>query len=164
MVEVIRKSNITAWNRLRLMGRKMEGLELKVGWFETAKYESGISVAHVATIQEFGYPKKNIPPRPFMRPTVAREENNWRKIIDQESKKIVAGTQTPAGMFQIIGLQASGQVAKSIVAVMAPPLKPATIAARKRRLAGGKTTKSLEKPLIDTGIMMETVTYTVEES
>ena len=161
MVEVIRKSNQPLWASLKQEGRKLDGIELKVGWFETNKYEDGTPVAYVATIQEFGYPKGNIPPRPFMRPTITREENNWRHIIEIEALQIFAGKSTATKLFEILGLIASGDIGKSIAAVFTPPLSPITIANRKFKRADKKTKGALDKPLIDTGIMFETVTYKV---
>jgi hypothetical protein len=58
---------------LQTLGNKVG----KVGWFEGAKYPDGTQVAYVATIQEYGYSPKNIPPRPFMRPTIVKYRNTW---------------------------------------------------------------------------------------
>ena len=49
---------------------EFDGMVAQVGFPSGINYEDGTNVAYVATIQEFGAPEANIPPRPFMRPTV----------------------------------------------------------------------------------------------
>lgn len=161
MVKVLRKSDARLWARLTAARQTLGGQELKVGWFETNLYESGTPVAYVATIHEFGAQKQGIPPRPFMRPTIIREEANWRKFIAEESKKIVEGTQTVENLFEALGLSISGEIAKTISEITSPPLLEATIRAKARKLADRKTVGALDKPLVETGIMLESVTYTV---
>ena len=163
MATVIRKSDARLWARLTSARKTLEGQDLKVGWFSTNRYEDGTPVAYVATIHEFGYLKGGIPPRPFMRPTVAREEGNWRRFIAQESKKIIAGTQTVKNLFEMLGLSISGEIAKSISEVTSPPLLEATIKAKVRKMADAKTVGALDKPLVETGLMLATVTHTVGE-
>jgi len=164
MAQVIRKSDKAAYARLEKVSKQLSGSELKVGWFETNRYPDGTPVAYIATIHEFGYPEGGIPARPFMRPTIVREENFWRKFIDQEAKKIYDGRQTVENMLEALGLSIAGEVARSITQVMAPPLKPATIAAKKRKLADAVTVGSLDKPLVETGLMLASVTHVVEKS
>lgn len=163
MVQVLRKSDAKMWAKLTAFAKTFNSTELKVGWFSTTRYEDGTPVAHVAMIHEFGAPKVNIPPRPFMRPTVAREENNWRRFIAQEAPKILDGQETVERMFEALGLNISGQIGKSISAVTAPPLKEATIKAKLAKLANTKTVGKVDKPLVETGIMLDTVTYTVND-
>ena len=56
----------------------LDRINLKVGWFEGAKYEDGTPVAYVAAIQEYGF--VNIPPRSFMRTTVQEKKEAWKKL------------------------------------------------------------------------------------
>lgn len=163
MAKVIRKSDATAWANLRAMAKTLRGIELRVGWFSTNRYGDGTPVAYVATIHEFGAPRRNIPARPFMRPTIEREERNWRAFIAQDSKKMLTGQQTASGLFNTLGLNISGEIARSISQVFAPPLKPATIAAKRAKLADKGTTGALDKPLVETGLMLDSVTHTVKE-
>ena len=46
--------------------RKQKEKTVTVGFFNE-KYPDGKRVGKIATIQEYGAPEKNIPPRPFMR-------------------------------------------------------------------------------------------------
>jgi hypothetical protein len=102
-----------------------------------------------------------IPPRPFMRPTADREKNNWLTIMYDGAKAIVRGAATGIQVMDALGSRAAGDIAKSIVAVTSPPLKPGTIAARRRALTDKITIGSLDKPLVSSGIMLDTVSHTV---
>ena len=99
-----------------------------------------------------------------MRPTVAREENNWRRFITQEARKILKGTLSAEDMFEILGGNVAGEIARSISDVVAPELTPATIRAKLRKLADSGTVGSVDKPLVETGLMLDSVTYTVEKT
>ena len=162
MVQVIRKSNQSLWDRIRNIGRQLDGVELKAGWFETSRYEDGTPVAYVATIHEFGHPESGIPPRPFMRPAIADGEGLWRAFAVQEAAKIFAGATTVEDMFEKLGLSVSGDIAKAITAVTEPALKPATIAAKRRKMANQSVVGALDKPLVESGLMLASVTHTVE--
>ena len=152
-----------AARRLEIALKNLQGKVGKVGWFEKSKYEDGTPVAYVATIQEYGAPTKNIPPRPTMRPTIAKQQNEWKKIAEQGSKAVLAGNATVGDVMEAIGLKAAGDVRKAISTLTEPPLSPVTIENRRRKRADKKTIGLLTKPLIDTGIMMGTLTNTVED-
>lgn len=161
MVQVIRKTDAGLLKKISSFVKTFNALEMQVGWFSTSQYEDGTPVAYVATIHEFGYAKGGIPPRPFMRPTADREENNWRRFVAQEAPKILEGKQTVQALFEILGLNISGSIAQSITEVTEPELKKATVRAKVRKMADGKTVGSLDKPLVESGLMLASVTYTV---
>jgi len=161
MVQIVRKKNLKVLRGLETAIRELDGLDLRAGWFETAKYEDGTPVAYVASIHEFGDPDSGIPARPFMRPTIARKEGAWREFTTQQAKQIVAGNQNPKDMFEALGLNVSGEIARSITDVTAPPLKETTIKAKRRKMADQATVGSLDKPLVESGLMLASVTHTV---
>lgn len=130
----------------------------RVGWFESARYEDGTPVAYVAAIQNYGYPRGGIPSRNFMETTIGEREVVWRQIATQGAQGILRGQGNVATVLDMIGQQASGDIAKTIASIYDPPLKPATIAARRRRRADKKTVGNLTKPLVDSGLMISTVT------
>lgn len=136
----------------------------KVGWFETDKYPNGVPVAYVAAIHEFGVPSKNIPSRSFMRTTCAEKKTEWKAITTHEAKRILKGETTIADTMELIGLKAAGDIRKKISSITTPPLKNATIAARKSKMSNKKTQGLLTKPLIDTGRLMSTCTNIVEDA
>lgn len=142
---------------LEFLIKNLEGKQGQVGFFETSKYENGIPVAYVASIQEFGDPSHNIPPRPFMRPTIKRESTKWLKLLEDGFKAIARGEITLKAMLEQFILVPPADIKITISQLMEPALKKSTIAARKRRRANKKLTGSLDKPLLDTHYMFDSV-------
>ena len=163
MAQVKRVGNPDAFKILGERIKELDGYQAKAGWFQTARYENGVPVAYIASIHEFGVPSKNIPPRPFMRPTIIAQQKNWRDLMERGAQAILHGTENSHDVMEKIGLQAAGDVAATITQIWSPPLKPATIAARARKRKDKTVTKSLTKPLVDTGILLNTITSVVEE-
>ena len=120
---------------------------LRVGFLPGATYPDGTSVAMVAIIQDMGAPGVGIPPRPFFRNVVATGKNTWGSALaailkanDFDGKKAL----------QLMGDGIKGEIVNSINNGSYAPLKPATA---KR--------KGFDKPLIDTGHMLNSVDYEV---
>lgn len=150
--------------RLQVALKNLDGKVGKVGWVHASQYiESRESVAAVAAQNEYGNPNKHIPARPFMRPTIEAESVNWSKIIEHGSKQVLKGNQTIGDVFETVGLKAAGDIRKTITKITTPPLSPVTIAARLNRRKDKNTIGNLTKPLVDTGIMLGTLTNTVED-
>jgi len=135
----------------------------KVGWFPSAKYGDGTPVAYIATIHEFGSPRNNIPPRPFMRPTIAKRKESWKALAEQGARAVAQGRYTVDKVLEEIGNQAAGDIGKTISEIQSPPLKAATVRARMRRYADKKTVGLLTKPLNDSGLMISSISSEVEE-
>lgn len=143
----------------------------RVGWFEGAKYDddAGTQVAMVAAQNEYGNPSKNIPARPFMRPTIKAKENAWRKIALDGSREVLKNRVSITDVMEGIGQQAAGDIKATIRKIYEPPLSQRTIQARiSRSSAIGRLNKnqavSLSKPLIDTGHMLNTLINTVDDA
>lgn len=128
-----------------------DGLQGKVGWFESAVYPEGTPVAYVATIQEFG--TSRIHARPFMRPAVADHGQEWLDQLADGARASLNGGPSGAQVLELVALGAAGNVAEKIQAVTSPALSPITV---KR--------KGFAKPLIDTGQMIQSVTGKVEQT
>lgn len=153
-MEIRRTSNASAIKKvLEELGRK----EIKVGFFESAKYPDGTPIAYVAAIQEFGHGP--IPPRPFMRPAEQQNAAKWQKGIAAGFKAALNGAVTIEHALEQVGMVAAGDVRKAIKAVTAPPLARSTVQARQRRLKGKKSAST--KPLVDSGQMIQAVTSAV---
>ncbi len=120
---------------------------LSVGFLEGATYPDGTSVPLVAAVQEFGAPARNIPPRPFFRLMIAEKAESWPDAVAAllETNDYDA-TQT----LMQTGEGIKGQLQQSIKDTNSPPLAPATIAK-----------KGFSKPLIDTGVMINSIDYKV---
>ena len=142
----------------------LDGLSNKVGrvgFFPSAKYEDGTPVAYVATIQEFGAPSQGIPPRSFMRSTAETQQATWKETARKGAQAVVKGNVTGEQVLEVISQQAAGDIRRTISKLVSPPIKPATIASRLRQRADGVTVGKLDKPLVDTGTLLNSVTYEV---
>ena len=159
--------------RLKEALKHLEGKVGKVGWFEGARYNDAKAtpVAYVATIHEYGSPKNNIPPRPFIRPAISKHEHEWAKIAEAGSKAVLAGHTDIGTVMEAIGQKAKAHIQKEITLVYSPALAEKTILARIRKNStlskkkGRLSERSIgliTKPLIDTGHMLATVANTVE--
>ncbi len=138
------------------LGRK----QLKVGLFEHSKYSDGTPIAYVAAIQELGYPAGGIPPRPFLRPTMNDKKTEYGQLIFRVAKVAASGNITVNDGLTQVGAKAASDVKLAIKAVTTPALDDATVKARARRHSKGKSTN---KPLVDTGQMLNAVTFSVED-
>lgn len=138
----------------------LDGIRLdcsaKVGWFASAKYPNGTPVAYVAAIQEFGHGA--IPPRPFMRPTIAENDNRWRALLRAQMKTLADGKKVKQ-VLTVLASTVEGNIAKAISKVTDPPLKQSTI---DRRFHSKKGSVSV-KPLVDTRLMFNSITSVVED-
>ena len=143
-----------------------------VGWFEKSKYEDGTQVAGIAAQNEFGNPRKSIPARPFVRPAIAENRKKWEKLLSLGGKKIVKNELTINNVLDLLGHQVEGDIKESIKQVYSPALAESTVL---RRIAKNKKLSSIKgrinepslglvtKPLIDTGIMFNTVTHEIRD-
>jgi hypothetical protein len=155
--------------------------------FLNIRYADVAYVAEVAATHEFGAPSKNIPARPFIRPTIKNKENEWRDIALKKSKSVVKGKFSAHDLMELIGQTAVGDIRKTIKTLWAPPLKASTINARIRKYTNdpelSESTRKrresklnnkkipllaalpegLYKPLIETGLMLATLTHSVED-
>jgi len=121
---------------------------LKVGFLEDSTDPDGTSVPMKAAINEFGAPSRNIPPRPFFRNMIAAKEDEWGPAIGQN---LVANNYDVDKTLALAGEGIKGQLQQSIRDTNSPPLAASTI--RK---------KGFDKPLIDTGNMINSVNYEIK--
>lgn len=156
-MKVTRKTEGSDTLRMALAG--LAGTESRVGWFPSAVYEGGQPVAGVAAVQEFGSPSRGIPPRSFMRSTASEKREEWAKTALLASKAAINGQISGEQVAEVVALAAEGHIRQTITKISEPPLAASTVAARKRRLAnGGAGAKSsITKPLVDTGIMLNSL-------
>jgi hypothetical protein len=123
---------------------------LRVGFLSNAKYPDGTPVAMIAAIQDFGAPGVGIPPRPFFRNMIAKHSKEWPAGILIQLR---AHDWDAARALSVVGDAIAGQLRQSIIDTNAPPLKPATIAR-----------KGFDKPLVDTGHMLNSVDWEVDDA
>lgn len=147
-------------NALKQAVTALDGAQGRVGWFPSAVYENGAPVAGVAYVQEYGSPSQGIPPRLGMRMTAEEKRQDWADTARGIARASAQGKMPAENMMPSVCLAAEGAVRARITKIDSPPLKQATIDARKRRLAdGGKGAQaSIAKPLVDTDILLNTLT------
>lgn len=167
---IVRRVSGADRHNLEVGLKSLNGKTGKVGWFKGDTYPTGVSVAKVAAVQEYGFAPKNIPPRPFMRPTIVQYKATWKSIAYNKSLEVIKGKTTAYNVMEDIGNHAAGKIRKTISNLYTPSLQFSTIQARLSRRKIGKkgrpyTAKeigNLYKPLVDTRHMYNTLTSEVE--
>ncbi|MDR3037878.1 MAG: hypothetical protein LBV21_01065 [Candidatus Adiutrix sp.] len=125
---------------------------VKVGILGGATYSDGSPAAAIAAIHEFG--TANIPPRSFLRSTLAEKHKEWAEAGGQ-MLAITKGDARKALAFT--GELSSKDIqAKLSEGRVTPALKAATVAAKAKK---GKQYPDI--PLVDTGTLMESISYEV---
>lgn len=173
----------SAFDKINLALKQLDGIETKVGWFPSARSENGTSVAYYMSVQEHG--AGPIPPRPFFRTTIAAEKQNWIKYAAQGAKAVLAGKLTPFEVMDGLGERAQEDVKETINQITSPPLSPITLELRAMKhkdpnlrvtgtLVGQVAAKvkqpgyqlaagTPDKPLIDSKLAITTLTHTTEK-
>lgn len=127
---------------------RMEG-SLKVGFLAGATYpdEGGAPVAQVAFWNEYGTSRS--PARPFFRTMIANESGGWADLVANAARYYgYDGSKALAA----VGERIRDQLQESIRGWQDPSNAPYTV-----------EKKGFNKPLIDTGHMLNSVDYTVGE-
>lgn len=126
---------------------------VSVGFPESKKYPDGTDLLVVAASNEFGTTDGRIPERSFLRAGILEKKNVikdfWKK---GKAAKLLMGELPPEKALSLLGLQGQTIVQNKIRAIQDPPNAESTIAR-----------KESSNPLIDTGLMIQSVTYVVEK-
>jgi len=134
--------------KLDEISKKMGGGSVSIGFMEGATYPDGTGVADVAFFNEFGVPTKNQPPRPFFRNMISEHQDEWPEQMAAQAR----GTNYDGPrVLGLMGELIKGELQQSINDLDSPALAPSTIAR-----------KGFPKPLVDTGHMLNSITYEVE--
>lgn len=178
---MVRKTG-PGFDELRIGLNDLNGVRARVGFFESAHYADGTPVAYVAAIQEYG--SGPIPPRSFMRSTVAEQGYRWVEQLRQGSTAVLEGRYTAHQVIEIMAMGAAGDIGKKIASITTPPLSPVTLQARqndptgdKRHTITGKkvgefarfigpinVSGTAAKPLVWSGLMIQSVTAVVDRT
>lgn len=149
--------------RILRMLREIERKQIQIGVFENSHYESEdgaapVPVAYVAAIQEFGDPETGIPARPFLRPTMEKRRSENMQALARGLRAAMKGDIGVDAVLEQVGKANAGAVMQAISKIYKPPLAESTIEARRRkRESPGVSTK----PLVDTGLLRESITSKV---
>ena len=136
--------------------------EVRVGFFKTAEYDTTppISVATVAAYNEFGT-RRGIPERPFFRRAIKKMKPGVSNILITEiDPTVMTVDKRLAGR---IGNYCAGELRASIIELKTPPNAPSTQKAKRakgRKTAKGNLSGDIN-PLIDTGLMHTSATYSI---
>lgn len=117
-----------------------------------------INNAALAYIHDNGAPEANIPARPFLKEGVESAQAEINDGFRKVGEAALDGNPGAAERgFHAVGLKAQAAVRAKITAGPFQPLKPATLAARRRR---GRTGT---KPLLDTAQLRNAINYVVRK-
>ena len=113
--------------------------------------ESSLTVFQIGMIHEFGVPEKNIPRRSFIRVPIENAMKDLVNLIETNHKKVEDNSMSAKVALDRLGIQAQNIIKQSFRNNDWKPLNPKTI---KRK---GSST-----PLIDTGQLIGSISYIVE--
>lgn len=125
--------------------------KLSVGFFKGQMLKSGnkdIPQAQIAYWNEFGTEDGKIPPRPFMRLSIEKNNKNWLKFT---KKGLLNNNLEIKKTINQLGLLMVGDIQKEITDLRTPPNAESTI-----------KKKGSSNPLIDTGLMRNSVKHKVK--
>jgi hypothetical protein len=135
--------------KLDEISKKMGGGSVSIGFMEGATYPDGTGVAEVAFWNEFGHRGPfPAPPRPFFRNMIEAHQDEWPEQMAAQAKGTNYDGKRVLGL---MGELIKGELQQSINDLDSPALAPSTIAK-----------KGFPKPLVDTGHMLNSITYKVE--
>ena len=128
--------------------KKLEGLEVQVGFQSDQKYEDGTSIAEVAAHNEFG--SSDTPERPFMRQSFENHEAELKAGCEAANRVVNSGGSAEQALQQL-GTLAKGLIQDEIVNGGFASNAESTI-----------QKKGSEQPLIDTGTMRQSVNFVIK--
>lgn len=145
------------WRRILGDVRELAQMRVQIGILaskggnEPHDEESELTMIEILAIHEFGSPAANIPERAPIRTTFVRKQDELVEICAKASTAVMGGMK-PRRALEIVGIWGSTEVKKTITADahLEPPLKPATVAK-----------KGSSRPLVDTGRLVNAITYEV---
>lgn len=131
----------------------LRGLGVVVGVTAKTNGRSGeFSNAELAAIHEFGSPAHNIPERSFLRKPLISNAAVIANLAKNAVGKFITGQITAEAALGALGEEAKNISRVAITEGITPTLKPATIKRKKST-----------KPLIDTGQLLNSITYEVRK-
>lgn len=139
--------------------KEMESKNILVGIPADAaprEEKTEITNAEIGYVNEFGSPAKNIPPRPFLMPGVKDAGDQVSSVL---GKCAVNKDADINSQLDKAGLLAQSAVRRRIT--LSIGMRGISEETRKRREAKGRTGEM--KPLIDTGQLINSITYVIEE-
>ena len=161
--------------------------KVQIGFLAGSTESDGTSIPSIAAWQEFGTSSTKgratielIPPRPYFRTMIAEKSGEWGEVL---GKVLVHNGFDAENALEQMGMYIGDQLQESIIATMEPKLSDVTLMLRKmrsedqslvvtgktvgeaaRRVAEGESVGDVSrKPLVDTGTMLRSVSYQVDQ-
>lgn len=100
----------------------------------------------------------NIPERSFIRAPFAKNTKKYWRMLEKGSGKAYEGKITLEQILGLIGVKAVADMQNAMARGIPPPIKAATIRARKKRFGKAST-----KPLIATGQLRQSITWAISK-
>jgi len=123
-----------------------------------ARRSGPINNATLARIHDKGSPSQNIPARPFMEPGIKSVQSRMEQKLLGVGQAVLEGDTVKAEQgLESVGLIAQNGLRAMVNSNIQPALKPATLAARRRRGRTGTRT------LVSSGEMRNSLTYVVKD-
>lgn len=131
------------------LGNVSKGMrgKVRVGFMEGSTYPDGTPVPAVAFWNEYGGPGR--PERPFFRRMIAKDSPKWAPLV---GKAAVAANYDSSRVLAILGDRIKGELQASINQFQDPPISQETA-----------ERKGFKKPLIDTAVMLNSITFEVDD-
>lgn len=149
------KANVIRNNQgaLRRIIERMAGLnqQVEVGVPKGAMHGGGISMSLLANIHTYGSFSRGIPARPFLQPALQENQDKYIKYLKSQTMPLLFGRAKQARVLGLLGEMATADVKKYFTSGRFAPLAASTIKA-----------KGSSRPLIDTGQLRQSITYSIE--
>ena len=148
------------WRALLKRTADLHSVRARVGVLASkggdVKHEgSDLTLVELAAIHEFGAPAAHIPERSFIRSTFyVRRVNALRALCERLTKEVISGHMPARRAVGLLGTWAATECRTTITEIdIPPPLADATVQA-----------KGSSKPLVDTGQLLNAITWELVKS
>jgi hypothetical protein len=150
-VAAVASDGLTADGK-RIFGQieELGKLAVYIGFQEGVQYPDGTEVVDVAAWNELG--TEYIPERPFLRMSVDDNEDKIATFMKKAAMEVINNGKTAQEVLKEVGAFQKGIVQQEIREGSFEPNSPATI-----------KKKGSSKPLIDTGLMRQSVNFVIKE-
>ena len=151
------------YSRKQLNLDMLKDAEVRLGWFSGQRYEDGVSIAQVARWNEYG--TWNIPSRPFMRTFAHTRQPFLQEKLKSLLTKAIRNNTHVMDAFSLFGEYSVDQLKTHMEGFSSVPNSPVTVKGGWIKTKNGKPFyvegKGFNKPLYDTGTMINAVSYQV---
>jgi hypothetical protein len=99
---------------------------------------TGVPIAMIASVHEFGSPARNVPARPYLRPTFEAHRGRYAMMIRGALIKSIIKGADLRPLLALVGEKSQSDVLRKLRSNIAPKLSPRTIQRRRAKLKGNK--------------------------